>query len=425
MTVVLLFAIGIASAVTLPSINFTASEVTGPYPLSTTFTATTIGLSPPLSYEWNFGDGSGSTKMVPGVTHVYTNPGKYTVSLVVTDYGIGGSQWLSMTKVDYIFVTHNPPVAGFTRIPSGESAGMVPLDVHFTSTTTGEAYTLLWDFGDGDSSTATNPVHQYTESGTYTINLTATNDGGSDSVTGTITARPAKPVASFIATSPTEGPVPLAVQFQDLSTGEGTFTYHWIFGDGQHSDIQNPLHAYGTIGLKTVSLIVSNDPLEDNDDNTTTRINYINVTNVTGPVICPTPEPTPEPTQCPTGAMVPTTVGVVRNGIWYLHGIPAFSYGIWGDTPLLGDWNGDGVVTAGVVRNGAFYLKNSNTGGNADLAFIYGLSGDTPIAGDWNGDGTDTIGIIRNGVLYLRNTNTAGNANLVIGLPGDKPVIGR
>ena len=43
------------------------------------------------------------------------------------------------------------------------------------------------------------------------------------------------------------------------------------------------------------------------------------------------------------------------------------------------------------------------------------LSTDTPLVGDWNGDGTDTVGIYRNGNFYLRNTNGAGNADLVFG----------
>ena len=55
------------------------------------------------------------------------------------------------------------------------------------------------------------------------------------------------------------------------------------------------------------------------------------------------------------------------------------------DTPLVGDWDGNGVDTVGIYRNGAFYLRNSNSAGTADLAFGYGIPGDTPVVGDWNG----------------------------------------
>ena len=50
------------------------------------------------------------------------------------------------------------------------------------------------------------------------------------------------------------------------------------------------------------------------------------------------------------------------------------------DTPLVGDWNGDGNDTVGIYRNGAFYLRNSNTAGYADLVFGYGISADTPVS---------------------------------------------
>jgi hypothetical protein len=127
------------------------------------------------------------------------------------------------------------------------------------------------------------------------------------------------------------------------------------------------------------------------------------------------------------------TVGIYRNGAFYLRNTntagPAdmtFGYGIATDTPIVGDWNGDGIDTVGVFRNGAFYLRNTNTAGPADMAFGYGIATDTPIVGDWNGDGIDTVGIFRNGAFYLRNSNSAGNADqgFGYGIPSDKPVVG-
>ena len=52
-------------------------------------------------------------------------------------------------------------------------------------------------------------------------------------------------------------------------------------------------------------------------------------------------------------------------------------------SPVIGDWNGDGIDTVGVYRNGVFYLRNSNTVGVADLAFRYGLPGDISVVGGW------------------------------------------
>ena len=85
-----------------------------------------------------------------------------------------------------------------------------------------------------------------------------------------------------------------------------------------------------------------------------------------------------------------------------------------------------GTGTVGIYRSGAFYLRNSNSAGSADLAFVYGIDGDTPLAGDWNGDGIDTVGIYRNGSFYLRNSNDAGNADMFFeyGTAGDTPIAG-
>ncbi|MCX9026388.1 MAG: hypothetical protein OIN85_09875 [Candidatus Methanoperedens sp.] len=127
------------------------------------------------------------------------------------------------------------------------------------------------------------------------------------------------------------------------------------------------------------------------------------------------------------------TVGIYRHGAFYLRNSndagnadSAFIYGIDGDIPLVGDWNGDGADTVGICRHGSFYLRNSNDAGNANSAFIYGIDGDIPLVGDWNGDGTDTVGIYRHGSFYLKNNNSAGSADLsfVYGIDGDTPLVG-
>ncbi|HEX9761503.1 MAG TPA: hypothetical protein VGA97_00250, partial [Acidimicrobiia bacterium] len=59
-------------------------------------------------------------------------------------------------------------------------------------------------------------------------------------------------------------------------------------------------------------------------------------------------------------------------------------------------------------------LGSNNGGlGAADYFYTYGISGDRPLAGDWNGDGVDSPGVFRGGTFYLRNSNSTGAANLV------------
>jgi NOL1/NOP2/fmu family ribosome biogenesis protein len=129
------------------------------------------------------------------------------------------------------------------------------------------------------------------------------------------------------------------------------------------------------------------------------------------------------------------TIGIFRNGTFYLrnnntigYADVVFAFGVRGDQPVAGDWDGDGIDTIGVYRNGLFLLRNSNDAGPADASFALGMAGDVGIAGDWNGDGKDTTGVFRptNGALYLKNQNVTGYADIQInyGLAGDKPVVG-
>src|SRR6266508_4462016 len=126
----------------------------------------------------------------------------------------------------------------------------------------------------------------------------------------------------------------------------------------------------------------------------------------------------------------PDTTGVFRpsNGVLFLKNFNttgfadvALNYGLGGDYPVVGDWDGNGTITIGVYRNGSFYLRNRNTIGFADVVFPFGAPGDQPIAGDWDGDGVDTIGLYRNGTFFLRNQNSAGapDATFALGVAGD------
>jgi hypothetical protein len=127
------------------------------------------------------------------------------------------------------------------------------------------------------------------------------------------------------------------------------------------------------------------------------------------------------------------------NGLW--DGTPTdgiFPFGIAGDVPIIGDWNGDGVDEIGVYRPGAarFYLDlNGNNlwdGTPTDGSIGFGTLGDTPVIGDWNGDGVDDVGVRRENKFWLdANGNdqwdgtTAGDAVFLFGASTDIPVIGK
>jgi hypothetical protein len=100
-------------------------------------------------------------------------------------------------------------------------------------------------------------------------------------------------------------------------------------------------------------------------------------------------------------------------------------FGNPGDRPVIGDWDGNGTATIGVVRNGTWYLANSDAATVADLTFVYGNPGDTPVVGDWNSTGADRPGVFRNGVWYTRDTTTTGIADsrFTYGNIGDVPAV--
>ncbi|KKG20929.1 PGF-pre-PGF domain-containing protein [Methanosarcina sp. 2.H.T.1A.8] len=150
-----------------------------------------------------------------------------------------------------------PPVADFTANPTSGSA---PLPVQFTDRSQ-NATSRSWKFGDGATSSDTNPTHSYYKAGNYTVNLTVSNLKGTDSKTAVITVLEENvdndvfPVADFIA-NPTSGSAPLSVSFTDRS--QNATSRSWNFGDGATSNDTNPTHSYSQAGNYTVNLTVSN-----------------------------------------------------------------------------------------------------------------------------------------------------------------------
>jgi len=127
------------------------------------------------------------------------------------------------------------------------------------------------------------------------------------------------------------------------------------------------------------------------------------------------------------------------NGAWNGASVDRqYTFGMTGDMPIIGDWNGDGTMEIGVYRplTRVFYLDyNGNgawNGASVDRQYTFGMTGDMPIIGDWNGDGTMEIGVYRPStrVFYLDyNGNGVWNGASVdrqytFGVTDDIPIIG-
>ena len=282
-----------------PVASFTANPTSGSRPLTVVFTDTSIGVI--SSWAWAFGDSGTSAQQNP--THTYTVTGVYTVSLRVS--GPGGAN--TLTRTNYITVTEPPPAANFTANPT---SGLKPLTVAFTDTSAGVISAWAWAFGDGDTSSAQNPLHQYTSAGIFTASLRVTGPGGSSTLTRTnyITVTEPPPVANFTA-SPTNGLKPFTVVFTDTSSGVIS-SWLWMFGDAGTSGAQNPSHQYTSAGVFTVSLQV----IGPGGSSSLARTSYITVTE---------PPPVANFTATPLFGQAPLTVsfadqstGLVANWLW-------------------------------------------------------------------------------------------------------------
>lgn len=144
------------------------------------------------------------------------------------------------------------PVAAFN--PSPRIGCATPHTVFFDDGSTSAA-SWAWDFGDGGTSSAQNPIHAYVSPGEYQVTLTVTNAFGSDDATETISI--SVPSASFRAAS-TFGCGPLEVTFTDESTSAASLdSWSWDFGDGTSSTERNPVHLYDDPGTYDITLTVT------------------------------------------------------------------------------------------------------------------------------------------------------------------------
>ncbi|WP_124039225.1 bifunctional metallophosphatase/5'-nucleotidase [Neoactinobaculum massilliense] len=139
----------------------------------------------------------------------------------------------------------------------------------------------------------------------------------------------------------------------------------------------------------------------------------------------PTGEPTSTPTTKPAAASsAPNAFNADADGNFTVDKVAAF--GKASDTPLMGDWDGDGVATPAVQRGNVFMLKNSFAGGKADVTFAFGKASDAAIAGDFDGDGKDSIAVRRGSQVFVQNKLAGGEAafHFVYGKASDAAIAG-
>ncbi len=196
------------------------------------------------AFLWNFGDGITSTLTDAVHTYTVTEPHTYTAALNATNC-CGFSSFALPIPITPL------PVADFEQSAVDVLVGET---IFFTSTSA-YADSLVWDFGDGVTSTLAALTHAYTQEGDVLVKLTATNGCSSDVFTQTISVHQAA-IAGFMP-STTLAATGDTISF--VNTSQNADSYLWDFGDGTGTSIDvNPTYAYTNAGSYTVTLEAEN-----------------------------------------------------------------------------------------------------------------------------------------------------------------------
>ncbi len=193
------------------------------------------------SYLWSNGEVTQTINV--------SQPGNYSVQVLNNNGCPANSNLIAVNLSSY------PQIA----LTADKLAGCNPMKVNFISNTITDAgSTYFWDFGDGTTSTASNPSHQYTTPGQYTVYLHVTNSIGcsSEQTVPQMIIVSDSPVADFSIPERDYLQFNSTVRFEDNSVDAAA--WHWNFGDSKFDNAQNPIHTFDDAGSYKISLTVVN-----------------------------------------------------------------------------------------------------------------------------------------------------------------------
>lgn len=263
---------GEAALAQKPSADFESVSLTeGCTPLIVQFEDRSGGN--PTQWIWDFGNGVVVNQQNPA-PQVFTVPGTYTIKLTVRN----ASGEDSILRQNYIRVFPKP-VVDFTV---SDSIGCFPLNAKFTPLITvaggGTISKYEWGFGDGDSSQLASPTHVYTFPNNFNVTLRATTDKGCvDFLPKRPYIRVSQGVSPFFYNSfASSCRPPSMIEFFNNSSGPGSLTYSWKFGDGGTDNTPTPSHVYNASGNYRVTMVVTSS-----DGCTDSAVNFIDIPNTT------------------------------------------------------------------------------------------------------------------------------------------------
>lgn len=226
--------------------------------VTTTFNDTSQGNGNNIvKWHWDFGDGQAEVKTTADpFTHTYA-PGTYNAKLFVENQ----SGCISPVFSKDITVFELPVAKFITGITLCENS-----TIQFSDKSTsvdGEIKNWLWDFGDGQTSTASNPEHVYATAGDYEVRLTVTSEYGCSKTFSQTVKINKLPVVDFELPNFCLADGNAVFVNKSSIAGNEPLTYLWNFGDA-YANAQRPntstqlngSHIYTQVGLYEISLTV-------------------------------------------------------------------------------------------------------------------------------------------------------------------------
>ncbi|TDH25495.1 PKD domain-containing protein [Segetibacter sp. 3557_3] len=233
---------------------FQTLKIAGPYgvvtyspkigcsPVEVSFKAETNGAA---NFTWDFDDGVVVASNDSTIVHTYSSGGTYLPRVLLKD---NSGCTIAFSGTDTIFAERLLPRFTVDKTQLCDSGTVVFTD---QSTSVGRL-SYLWDFGDGNRSTTSNPVHRYLLPGVYSVKLVISSYGCTDSVISSSLIRVFKsPSASILADSIACAPATITFNSVVATDTSAIVRWQWSFANGQTSNLQNPpgqtFNAAGTL----------------------------------------------------------------------------------------------------------------------------------------------------------------------------------
>ncbi|NPD83162.1 PKD domain-containing protein [Lentimicrobium sp. L6] len=201
------------------------------------------------TWEWDFGDGNISSVSSP--THLYTQAGLYTVTLLVENENS------CIDQVTHSVWVKNNPISDFS-FSYTDGGACENTTIHFSDNSEaieGNIASWNWSFGDGNYSEEPNPFHIYSIAGNHNVTLSVMNSIGCSNTIQIPIQIYENPEVDFSYTEACLG-TPTEFNDSDFINMGAISIWDYDFGDGLSSNYSNPTHEYTTDGEFIVNLSI-------------------------------------------------------------------------------------------------------------------------------------------------------------------------